>query len=82
MLREHRPDLTLLCLNAHTTGLLLIASLDAGNNQLAGVTSSAVPQYRSVAEPPAEVLERHGAIPSDHPLVVELLQLLRKARQQ
>jgi hypothetical protein len=28
------------------------------------------------------VLERHGAIPSDHPLVRELLELLRRARQQ
>jgi hypothetical protein len=28
------------------------------------------------------VLERHGAIPSDHPLVRKLLQLLHQARQQ
>ena len=92
ILRQHRPDLTLLCLNAHTTGLLLIAGLDAAGLDGAGTAganaalSAAYPelvrQYRPIAEPPAEVLERHGAIPSHHPLVVELLQLLRQARQQ
>ncbi|MEB3277150.1 MAG: class I SAM-dependent methyltransferase, partial [Cyanobacteriota bacterium] len=87
VLRQLRPDLTLLCLNAHTTGLLLIAGLDAAgtagaNAALSAAYSELVRQYRPIAEPPAEVLERHGAIPSDHPLVVELLQLLRQARQQ
>jgi hypothetical protein len=82
LLREHRPDLTLLCLNAYTTGLLLIAGLDAGNTQLTEKAASAVRHYRPIVEPPPEVLERHGAIPSDHPLVLELLKLLRHARQQ
>jgi hypothetical protein len=82
LLRARRPDLTLLCLNAHTTGLLLIAGLDAANSQLAAVAAQAVRHYRPIAEPPPRVLERHGAIPSDHPLVRELLQLLRRARQQ
>ncbi len=87
ILRRHRPDLTLLCLNAHTTGLLLIAGLDAdgaaaGNDALRAAYPELVRRYRPIAEPPAEVLERHGAIPSNHPLVVELLLLLRQARQQ
>jgi predicted O-methyltransferase YrrM len=87
ILRQHRPDLTLLCLNAHTTGMLLIAGLDgAGTAEANAALSAAYPelvrQYRPIAEAPAEVLERHGAIPSHHPLVVELLQLLRQARQQ
>ncbi|MBD2551524.1 class I SAM-dependent methyltransferase [Microcystis elabens FACHB-917] len=87
ILRARRPDLTLLCLNAHTTGLLLISGLDAdgssgGNAALAAATSKLVRRYRPIAEPPVEVLERHGAIPSNHPLVVELLQLLIQARRQ
>ena len=82
VLRQIRPDLTLLCLNAHTTGLLLIAGLDAANSALAEAYPELVRQYRPIVEPPPEVLARHGAIPSDHPLVVELLQLLRQARQQ
>jgi len=82
VLRQIRPDLTLLCLNAHTTGLLLIAGLDAANSALAEAYPELVRQYRPIVEPPPEVLERHGAIPSNHPLVVELLQLLRQARQQ
>ena len=82
ILRLQRPDLTLLVLNAHTTGLLLIAGLDAGNTSLAEAYPELVRRYRPIAEPPAEVLGRHGAIPSSHPLVAELLQLLRQARQQ
>ena len=87
ILRAHRPDLTLLCLNAHTTGLLLIAGFDAdgssgGNAALAAAAPELVRHWRPIAEPPAEVLARHGAIPSNHPLVVELLQLLLQARQQ
>ncbi|MBD2550636.1 hypothetical protein H6G65_13790 [Microcystis elabens FACHB-917] len=91
ILRRHRPDLTILCLNAHTTGLLLIAGLDASdgagsnadhNSALAAVYPDLVRHWRPIAEPPAEVLERHGAIPSNHPLVPELLQLLIQARQQ
>jgi len=82
ILRLQRPDLTLLVLNAHTTGLLLIAGLDAGNTSLAEAYPELVRRYRPIAEPPAEVLGRHGAIPSCHPLVAELLQLLRQARQQ
>jgi len=38
ILRQIRPDLTLLCLNAHTTGLLLIAGLDADGLDGAGTT--------------------------------------------
>lgn len=87
ILRTRRPDLTLLCLNTHTTGLLLIAGLDAdgssgGNAALAAAAPELVRHWRPIAEPPAEVLARHGAIPSNHPLVVELLQLLREARRQ
>jgi hypothetical protein len=91
ILRQQRPDLILLCLNAHTTGLLLIAGLDADdgahggagdNAALAAAYPELVRQWRPIAEPPAEVLERHGAIPSNHPLVVELLQSLIQARQQ
>lgn len=81
LLRAHRPDLTLVCLNAHTTGLLLIAGLDASTTRLSSVYPEMVRHYRPIAEPPAQVLERSGAIPSHHPLVPELLQLLREARR-
>jgi tetratricopeptide (TPR) repeat protein len=82
VLRKHRPDLTLLCLNAHTTGLLLIAGLNADNIQLSSVYEDVVREYRSIAEPPTQVLDRHGAIPSNQPIVLELLQLLQHARQK
>ena len=87
ILRSERPDLIILCLNSHTTGLLLIAGLDAdgsggGNASLAEAALELVRHWRPIAAPPAEVLFRHGAIPSNHPLVLELLQLLLEARRQ
>jgi hypothetical protein len=87
ILRARRPDPILLCLNTHTTGLLLIAGLDAdgssgGNATLAAAAPELVRHWRPIAEPPAEVLARHGAIPSNHPLEVDLLQLLLEARRQ
>lgn len=87
ILRQIRPDLTMLTLNAHTTGLLLIAGLDAdgtggGHAALAAAYPDLVRRYRPIAEPPAEVLERHGVIPSGQPLVQELLQTLIQGRKQ
>ena len=82
ILRERRPDLTLLCLNAHTTGLLLIAGLDSSSTVLAEAYSELVRDHRPVSELPQDILLRHGAIPSNHPLVVELVELLIQARQQ
>jgi hypothetical protein len=86
ILRQLRPDLTLLCLNAHTTGLLLIAGLDTdgrgGNATLSSSYAEIVRAYRSIAEPPKNILERDGGLPSCHPLVSELVQLLIQARQE
>ena len=54
----------------------------AGNASLAAAYPDLVRHWRPIEEPPAEVLARQGAIPSSHPLVVELLQSLIQARQQ
>jgi hypothetical protein len=80
ILRATRPDLTLLALNAHTTGLLLIAGLDPENRVLWHQEPALVTRYRHQPPPPPEALERHGAIPSDHPLVARLLATLRQGR--
>jgi hypothetical protein len=78
LLRTHRPDLTLLPLQAYTTGLLLVAGLDPGNRTfLERVGSLPVDPDRP---PPESVLTRVGALPSDHPLVDQLLAVLRAAR--
>ncbi|MCU0836446.1 MAG: class I SAM-dependent methyltransferase, partial [Chromatiaceae bacterium] len=77
-----RPDLLLLALDTHPSGLLLIAGLDPGNRVLWERYNPVVKEYRDrlAAEPPAEVLARRGALPPDDPLVGELLGLLRRLR--
>ncbi|MFW6732034.1 MAG: class I SAM-dependent methyltransferase [Synechococcus sp.] len=85
ILRQHRPDLTMVCLNTHTTGLLLLAGLDPGaagpwRQALADRYDEVVRKYRPLTSPPVEVIERHGAIPSYHKLVGELVEKLRQAR--
>lgn len=80
ILRETRPDLTLLALNAFTTGLLLIAGLDPDNRVLWHQEPALVTRYRDEPPAPPEALERQGAIPSDHPLFSRLLATLRQGR--
>lgn len=82
ILRERRPDLMLMALNAYTTGLLLIAGLDPDNRVLWDDYEAIVRRNRDDRAPPLEVLERHGAIPSDHALVLEVLKRLKQARAE
>lgn len=82
ILRERRPDLTLIALNAHTTGLLLIAGLDPDNRVLWDDYEAIVQRHRDERAPPPAVLERHGAIASDHAIVLDLLKHLKQARAE
>ena len=82
ILRERRPDLTLIALNAHTTGLLLIAGLDPDNRVLEACYSTEVRRHRNSGPPPTEVLSRQGAIPSAHPLVGDLVAVLKQAKAE
>lgn len=82
ILREYRPDLFFVALNCWTTGMLLIAGLDQDNQVLSESYQELVRKYRSMKAVPTSVLERHGAIPSDHPVVAELTGLLARAKRQ
>jgi len=82
VLREWRPDLTLIALNAHTTGLLLIAGLDPGSTILADHYDAIVRQWARDLPVPAGVVRRDGAVASGHPMVDALLELLRQARDE
>ena len=81
ILRESRPDLKLISLNAKGTGLLLIAGLDPANRVLWKNYDQIVRTYGQDIEPPSEILKRMGTSPSDYVLVTRLLALLNDARQ-
>ena len=81
VLRELRPDLTLVALNSYTTGLLLIAGLDSESAVLSEHYEEQVRHYKTIEVPPQEVLERQGAIPSAHPLVEQVVNVLAHSKQ-
>lgn len=81
ILREVRPDLTLLALNSFTSGLLLIAGLDPDNHDLKRDYNRLVSRFVELDKPSEAVLDRYGAIPSDHPLVGQLVNLLRLCKE-
>lgn len=81
ILGQYRPDLFCVALNCWTTGMLLIAGLDRDNQVLSESYQEVVRRYRSMEAVPTSVLERHGAIPSDHPVVAELTGLLAGAKR-
>ncbi|WPL15335.1 hypothetical protein Thiowin_00226 [Thiorhodovibrio winogradskyi] len=82
ILRDCRPELTLLALNAHTTGLLLIAGLDPRDRVLEASYAAEVRRHLNSGPPPPAVLPREGAIPSDHALVAELVAVLKQAKAE
>ena len=82
VLREWRPDLTLIALNARTTGLLLIAGLDPGNSILWDHYDPIVRHWARDLPVPAGVVRREGAVASDHAMVTALLDRLRQARDE
>ncbi len=82
ILRTCRPELTLLALNAHTTGLLLIAGLDPQDRVLEASDAAEVRRHLHSGPPPPAVLTRQGAIPSDHALVAELVAVLKQAKAE
>jgi hypothetical protein len=82
ILREERPDLTLLALNAHTTGLLLIAGLNPQDTHLQTVYSRVVREFRPVHEVPHAAIARHGSIPSSHPVLADMVRCLKKGKRK
>jgi hypothetical protein len=60
--------------------MLLIVGLDRDNQVLSESYKELVRKYRSMEAVPTSVLERHGAIPSDHPVLAEITGLLARAK--
>lgn len=80
-LQEARPDLFLLALDTHPSGLLLVAGLDPANRVLWDRYNPLVRHYWGLDPgPPDSVLRREGALHPAAPLVPALLDALRELR--
>jgi glycosyltransferase involved in cell wall biosynthesis len=77
ILREHRPDLFLLPLDAAPAGLLLIAGLDSSNRVLRENYDTIVSAAHGLLGPPQKVLERRGAV---DPLSAQFLRVVERLR--
>lgn len=81
-LRHFRSDLVLVPIDAHPTGLLLVAGLDRHSRQLADHYEQIVGECGGIEPtPPDDVLNREGAWPPGDPRICELLDLLRQSRE-
>lgn len=80
--RHFRPDLVLVSIDAHPTGLLLVAGLDPNSRQLAEHYERIVGECAGI-EPtvPDDVLNREGARPPGDSRIRELLDLLWQGRE-
>jgi len=79
-LRQYRPDLQLLSLDASPTGLLLVIGLDPHNKFLWDHYNPIVRSYKEMTELPGIVKDRIGAISTSHPVISEAIQTLRELR--
>jgi glycosyltransferase involved in cell wall biosynthesis/predicted O-methyltransferase YrrM len=77
ILREYRPDLFLLALDAAPAGLLLIAGLDSSNRVLRENYDAIVSAARGSPGPPPKVLERLDAV---DPLGGQFLRVIEKLK--
>lgn len=82
VLRRYRPDLTLLALDTHPTGLLIVAGLDPDSQLLSAQYGDLVADYGRDMEPPLHVLSREGSVPPDGMVFTALLQHLARARTE
>ncbi len=81
-LQTQRPDLLLLPVDTHPTGLLMVVGLDPGNRHLgqcySDLARGLTDEYRQA--PPREILERTSALAPDDRMIRALLKELRGAR--
>jgi glycosyltransferase involved in cell wall biosynthesis/predicted O-methyltransferase YrrM len=81
VLRNFRPDLFLLPLDAAPAGLLLIAGLDPSNRVLSLNYDVIVRAAPDISGPPQNVLERRDAIDPTDKQLSRLIEILKATRQ-
>jgi SAM-dependent methyltransferase len=81
VLLRRRPDLAVLALDTHPTGLLIVAGLDPDSSVLSSAYEELVLEYGRDMAPPLHVLGRHGAVSPDGLVVKAFLQHLGQARR-
>lgn len=76
ILAEYRPDLVLLPIDTHPTGLLLVAAADPGNTRLWQMYNPIVRRYSADLAVPQAILDREGVLSPDSTELTAALALL------
>lgn len=79
-LRNYRPDLNLLLLDASPAGLLIVTNLDSANSTLNQNYEAICAEWTAERDPPPEILFREKAVSPQSAELVDLLQSLRMKR--
>jgi SAM-dependent methyltransferase len=79
-LAQHRPDLVLVAVDTHPSGMLLIAGLDPANRVLWDRYNPIVRQYAADSDPPPDILSRKAALGPYDSRIEHLLLSLRRQR--
>jgi SAM-dependent methyltransferase len=81
VLRRYRPELTLIPIDAHPAGLLIVLGLDRENRVLRAKYNPLVSELIGMpSEPPQEFIERRGCRSALDRATVELLAAIRATR--
>lgn len=80
-LRQHRPDLNLLLLDAHPTGVLCVSGFRENDTRLTKAYERIVADWCGDKFPPDEIIERRDAVSSLGPELDGLIASLRKCRE-
>lgn len=81
ILREHRPDLTLLALDTQPTGMLAVSGLKPSSLALSKSYDAIVDAYGQIAEPPPRALSRESAASPKGPELKRLIQRMKQVRE-
>jgi tetratricopeptide (TPR) repeat protein len=82
ILRQHRPDLSLLLLNAYPTGLLCVSGLNSRSTALQKAYRDVVTEWSGDVPVTDDVLSRVGALPCEHSDLEMLIKRLRHMRSK
>lgn len=82
ILEKYRPDLFMLAVDAHPTGLLLITALDPTNTTLNDSYHEILQQYPLDQPTPNEVIERPNAISGNSELISKIIEAVKNAKIQ
>lgn len=81
VLQKYRPDLTLIPVNVSPTGILIITNLDPKNNMLSDKYNDIVKKYSVDIEPPEDIIERKGSLPSFSKSLATIVKKIRGSRE-